>query len=411
LASVPKAPLDPSASLRHNVQLLMPGVPSTPGTGATSPHVLLALDQFPRALGGGERVALTIASLLPHYGYRVSILALGVDPESAILRTPPPCPIYLLPLSRTWGREAFTAAIELRRFLRDQQIAIVQTFFESSDLWTGPVAKLFSGTKLVWSRRDMGILRQRKHSIAYRLMARMPDKVFAVSEQVRNYTIEVDRVPATRVETLYNGLDLTRWSTAIGPAVDPQSPVIVTVGNIRRVKGHDVFLRAAAIVAGKFPAARFRIAGEVLEPDFFAELQSLVQQLGIVDRISFTGGVSDLSGFLRDATLFVLPSRSEGFSNAIIEAMAAGLPVIATNVGGNAEAVADHVTGRIVPAEDVDALASAMLTMLENPERARAMGHAGRLRVGERFTTEAMMKQLTTAYRGLLAGKKGSTAP
>ncbi len=178
------------------------------------------------------------------------------------------------------------------------------------------------------------------------------------------------------------------------------------MGNIRRVKGHDVFVRAAAIVAGKFPRARFSIAGEVLEPEFYAELQNLAQQLGIASQLSFAGGVSDLPAFLGDASMFVLPSRSEGFSNAIIEAMAASLPVVATDVGGNAEAVLEGVTGRIVPPEDVDALVSAVLETLENPEEARAMAEAGRQRVQERFTTEAMMRQLTATYQSLLAKKR-----
>ena len=365
--------------------------------------MLLAVDQFSQTLGGGERIALKLAGLLPQYSYRVSILTLAADATSPIFHEPVPCPIYLLPLRSTFGGEAISAAIELRRFLLDQRIAVVQTFFESSDLWVGPVAKLLAGKKLIWSRRDMGILRQRKHAIAYRIMGRLPDKVFAVSEQVRNYTIEVDRVPSVRVETLYNGLDLAAWPARTGASAGPQSPAIVAVGNIRRVKGHDVFVRAAAIVARRFPAARFSIAGEVLEPDFYAELNALARQLGIAERLTFAGGVTDLPVFLRDADLFVLPSRSEGFSNAIIEAMAAALPVVATDVGGNAEAIVDGITGRIVPPENSDALAAAILDLLENPDAARAMGQAGRRRVEERFTTEAMMRQLTDAYQSLLA--------
>lgn len=370
------------------------------------PHVVLAVDEFSTTLGGGERIALKLAALLPQYGYRASLLTLGVHPETPILKGASPFPIYVLPLQRTYGREALSAAIQLRRFLREQNVVLVQTFFESSDLWVGPVAKLLGGTKLIWSRRDMGILRGRKHAIAYRLMSRLPDKVLAVSEQVRRYTIEVDHVPADRVETLYNGLDLDRWSAMTRAHTDPQLPVIVTVGNIRPVKGHDVFLRAAALVARKFPQARFGIAGEVLDPDFYAELQRLAEELGIQQQVSFAGGITDLPMYLRAASLFVLPSRSEGFSNAIVEAMAAGLPVVATDVGGNAEAVVDGVTGRIVPPENVEALAAAMLELLENPNRAKQMAEAGRERVAERFTTEAMMKQLTAAYHGLLGTKR-----
>src|SRR6202012_4391041 len=140
---------------------------------AALPHVLLVLDQFSKTLGGGERIVLRLASLLPHYGYRASILTFFADPASPGLQSPP-CPIYLLPLRRTYDFSALRAAFELRRFLRQQHVQIVQTFFESSDLWAGFVTKAMSDARLIWSRRDMGILRDRKHEVAYRLMAGVP---------------------------------------------------------------------------------------------------------------------------------------------------------------------------------------------------------------------------------------------
>ena len=143
------------------------------------PHILLVVDQFPRALGGGERIVLTMADRLPAYGYSVSILTFAADEHSAGL-VAPPCPIYLLPLTRTYDWQALRGAISLRRFLLKEQVTLVHTCFESSDLWAGGMTKLLSGAKLVWNRRDMGILRSRKHSIAYRWLARMPDAVLAV---------------------------------------------------------------------------------------------------------------------------------------------------------------------------------------------------------------------------------------
>ena len=369
---------------------------------ARLPHVLLAVDQLPRNLGGGERVLLRLASLLPQYGFRGSILTLAADPDSPALSGTPPCPINLLPLTRTYGPEAMVAALRLRQFLLDQNIRLVQTFFESSDLWVGPVAKLMAGIPLIWSRRDMGILRGSKHHVAYRLMAKLPDAVLAVSEQVRRYSIEVDGIPANRVETLYNGLDLANWFSSDKERKVPVAPVIKTVGNIRRVKGHDIFLRAAALVAQRFPEARFSIGGGVLEPEFYQDLEQLARSLQIEDRVTFEGPVSDLHSYLADAAVFVLPSRSEGFSNAIVEAMAAGLPVVATDVGGNAEAVQDGTTGRIVPPENPQALASAICEVLGDPNRAKAMGEAARERVSEKFTTEAMMKQLVSVYHRVL---------
>jgi glycosyltransferase involved in cell wall biosynthesis len=366
------------------------------------PHILLVLDQFPKTLGGGERIVLNLAALLPKYGYSVSILTFFVHPESAALKSLP-CPVYVLPLKRTYDLTALRAALALRRFLRLQQIQIVQTFFESSDIWAGFVTKTMSKAKLIWSRRDMGILRTRKHHIAYRLMAGAPDAVFAVSEQVRQHCIEVDRINPTRVQTIYNGLSLADWNTPARPAKAPGKILVTTVGNIRRVKGHDVFIKAAATIISLFPEVSFSIAGDILEPDYFAELQTLVRDLNLSDHFHFVGGIANLRKHLSVADIFVLPSRSEGFSNAIIEAMAAALPVVATNVGGNAEAVKDGVSGFVVPSDDPAALSAAITRLLSDPSSARAMGEAGKDLVAENFTAEAMMNRITDTYRNLLA--------
>jgi L-malate glycosyltransferase len=371
---------------------------------AELPHVLLVLDQFPKTLGGGERIVLKLAALLPQYGYRVSILTFSAHPESAGLKSPP-CSIYLLPLKRTYDLTAMRGSLDLRRFLKQQRIRIVQTFFESSDIWAGFVTKAMSSAKLIWSRRDMGILRTSKHRAAYRLMAGAPDRVFAVSEQVRRHCIEVDGIDPSRVMTVYNGLDLADWNADSGSEERVGEPVVATVGNIRRVKGHDVFIRAAASIAEKFPDTSFRIAGDVLEPEYFAELQKLVSELKLSNRFHFVGGVTNLQDYLSTVEVFVLPSRSEGFSNAIIEAMAASLPVVATSVGGNAEAVQDGVSGIIVPPEDSAALAAAIISLLYDTAKAKQMGIQGKRLAAEKFTTKAMMSQITSVYASLLRGE------
>src|SRR5271166_5249567 len=157
------------------------------------PRVLFVVDQLAKTLGGGERIVLKLAALLPRYGYRASILTFLAHPDSPALQSPP-CPIYQLPLNSTYNLTALQGAFELRRFLRREKVQIVQTFFESSDIWAGFVTKTMSSAKLIWSRRDMGILRTGKHHVAYRVMADAPDAVFAVSEQVRQHCIEVDRI-------------------------------------------------------------------------------------------------------------------------------------------------------------------------------------------------------------------------
>jgi glycosyltransferase involved in cell wall biosynthesis len=365
------------------------------------PHVLLIIDQLSTTLGGGERAVLQLASHLPEHGFQASIITFLLDPESPALKQMTAAPIYSLPLRNTYSIEALRAAIQLRQFIKREGVVIVHTVFESSDLWAGFVTRATSTAKLVWSRRDMGILRMRKHRIAYRLMARIPHTVLAVSEKVRQYCIQTDGIDPDRVHTIYNGLNIERFSHS--PNGFRGGRHVISVGNIRRVKGHDIFIRAVAIIAQQFPRARFSIAGEVLEPQYFQELLILIDGLGLADRFHFEGGVTDLPCFLAEADIFVLPSRSEGFSNALIEAMASSLPVIATRVGGNPEAVQDGVTGLLVPTEDPDSLADALRELLSDPERSRAMGEAGRRRAIREFSNDRIVNQVADIYHRLLS--------
>ncbi len=249
----------------------------------------------------------------------------------------------------------------------------------------------------------MGILRERKHRLAYRLMANLPDAVFAVSEQVRKHCIDSDRIDARRVYTIYNGVDLFDWDATVRPTNTSGRFLVTTVGNIRRVKGHDTFIKAAALIVPYFPDVSFSIAGDILEPDYFEELQTLVRDLDLADHFHFFGGVTDLHSHLSAADIFVLPSRSEGFSNALIEAMAASLPVVATDVGGNSEAVIDGVNGFTVPSDNPAALATAITRLLSDPLMAKAMGAAGKVIVAEKFTTEVMMTRISCIYENLLS--------
>ena len=371
------------------------------GSGQSDlPHILFVIDQFSKTLGGGERAVLQLASYLPEHGFQASIVTFLLDPESPALKMTR-APIYLLPLHRTYGIGGLQAALRLRQFIRREGVLIVHTFFESSDLWAGFVTRAITGAKLVWSRRDMGILRKPKHRIAYRLMARIPHAVMAVSEEVRQYCVQIDGINSVRVHTIYNGLNIERFANTRDRSRGGQR--VISVGNIRRVKGHDIFIRAAAIIAQRFPRARFSIAGEVLEPQYFEELLMLIDSLGLSDRFQFEGGVTDVPSFLAEAEIFVLPSRSEGFSNALIEAMAASLPVIATRVGGNPEAVEDGVTGLLVTPEDPNALANALQELLSDSERSWAMGEAGRRLAIREFSSDRVVSQVADIYHRLLS--------
>ncbi len=366
---------------------------------STDTHILLMLDQFPPVLGGGERVVLRTAALLRDAGYRVSILTFAVECSGETLAHAA-CPIYLLPITGVFQPAALRAAWQLGRFLRRERVRVVQTYFESSNLFGGLTTKLLSRARLVWNFRDMGILRESKHRAAYRLLRRLPDHVIAVSEKVRRHAIQVDGIPSARVSVMYNGLNSRTWQ-GTSPGGTGGTPLVMTVGNIRQVKGHDTLIEAAALVLKTMPEVRFQIAGEVLDRPYFEKMQARIASLGVTGSVDFLGKVDDPSPLLRRATLFVLPSRSEGFSNAIIEAMAASLPVIATSVGGNDEAVVNGITGLIVPPDHPQALAAALLHLLGAPELRTSMGLAAVERVERLFTEEAMLSRFRELYQQL----------
>ena len=265
------------------------------------------------------------------------------------------------------------------------------------------MTKLTSDAKLVWALRDMGFLRTGKQRLAYRVLAGLPDAVFAVSESVRQHAIEVDRILPATVKTIYNGVSLSRWPIVSSAVNDSREFRVTTVGNIRRIKGHDLLVRAAAIVLSKFPNVIFSLIGDVLEPGYFIQLKSMVEELNLTSQFRFEGATADVREYLSESDVFVLPSRSEGFSNALIEAMGASLPIVATDVGGNREAVVNGINGFLVPAEDPEPLAAAISDLLSNPIKAQAMGRSGRRIAEEKFTVEGMMSQIASAYRELLS--------
>jgi glycosyltransferase involved in cell wall biosynthesis len=379
-----------------------------------SPHVLYVVDQLCQ-LGGAERAILQILRRLPSERYRASVVTFQIDEQLEELRNFP-CPLHVLPLRRTYDLNAVKMAGKLNQLLKSENVSIVHTFFETSDIWAAPIAK-WSGTRvLVSSRRDLGILRSRKHNLAYPIVNRLFDRVLAVSEQVRFYCIDHDHIPPEKVLTLYNGVDLDEigaqarereegWRTGIPSGV----PIISTVANIRRVKGIDVLLDAAAIVCQKVPVAVFAVAGAILEEQTFAELQEQVAALQLRDNFRFIGKLKNPFPLLRASAAFCLPSRSEGFSNALIEAMACGLPCVATRVGGNGEALEDGKNGYLVTSGDADEMAGRILQLLGDSTLAQRLGQAARETVETRFSMSAMMNRLMSVYDELLATRNASS--
>ena len=234
----------------------------------------------------------------------------------------------------------------------------------------------------------------------------------ALSRDLAGYLEAKVKVPVGRIAQVYNGVDIDRFHPVAdrraaipgSPFTDPGLFIVGTVGRMQTVKAQTLLARAFVRALQIKPALcdRLRlvmVGGGPLR----AEAQSILAAAGVGDLAWLPGERSDVPDVMRGLDCFVLPSLAEGISNTILECMASGLPVLATAVGGNAELVVAGTTGDIVPAGDVEALAAGLIRMAVEPERAAAMGRAGRARVEESFSLPAMVGAYQDLYDRMLA--------
>lgn len=236
-----------------------------------------------------------------------------------------------------------------------------------------------------------------------RWSAPMADRVVAVSAAVRDFCIKHIGLPASKVVLIRNGIEIPRelpdqQSARKSLGLPGDIPLLGALGRLDPAKGYDVLLEALPRVAG----ACLTIAGEGPERH---RLEALAQTLGIADRVRWLGFQAEILPVLAAFDLFIQPSRYEGLPVTVLEAMAAGLPVVATSIGGTPEAVLDGETGRLVPPEAPELLAAAINDLLNVPSRRLEMGAAGRARIGSHFSLSEMVCQTEALYTALLREK------
>ncbi|HNE14386.1 MAG TPA: TIGR03088 family PEP-CTERM/XrtA system glycosyltransferase [Rhodocyclaceae bacterium] len=236
----------------------------------------------------------------------------------------------------------------------------------------------------------------------------------ALSGQILSYLVRAVGIPDRRAERICNGVDVARFTprgarrAALegSPFNDPAYFVIGTVGRLQAVKDQLNLMRAFArmrqLDATHSESVRLVLAGD---GPLRGRIEDEIRTLGLNGRVWMAGERSDVPRMMSGFDLFVLPSQTEGISNTILEAMAAGLPVVATDVGGNGELVADGESGALVPPQDSQRLADKLLEYVRDPLRGRAEGHAGRLRVEANFSLDGMVKRYADLYLALCAAK------
>lgn len=301
----------------------------------------------------------------------------------------------------------------LRRLLRRQRIEVLQTFSHYSNV-LGPMVARGTGVRVCVTSQRMRLegrspwlLRADRWISRSRLAQRM----VAVSESVRTYCIEDEGIAPDHVVTIANGLDIENWPSN-GQAADrtslrqtlgiePDAPMVTTVARLHPQKGYEHLLEAVPGVLEAHPSAHFVWVGDGELED---ALSQRIHSAKLEGRVHLTGARSDVPDLLAASDLFVLPSLWEGMPNAVLEAMAAGLPVVATAVDGTPEIVAEGETGWLVPPADGASLREAIRQALGDPARREAMGRAGRQRVERHFSLTRYVDQFEQLYAQLLGG-------
>jgi glycosyltransferase involved in cell wall biosynthesis len=380
------------------------------------PAVLHLIGTFHQ--GGSERQALQLARLLAEDGrYTVQVACLRRDgPLLAELERWYTGEVAEFPLTTFHDRNAFVQVRRLGRLLRERRVSVVQTHDFYTNVFGVTAAALARVPVRIAARRETAGVRTplqlRVERAVYRLAHAVVVNADAVGRQLRS-----EGLPAKKIVTVYNGVDLDRVAPAPGlsradrlalfplPA-EPGRRLVTIVANLRLpVKDHATFLRAAARVRAAVPEAAFVLAGE---GELAGPVAALAEEAGLRRHVFLVGRCERLADLLAISEVCVLSSRAEGFSNAILEYMAAGRVVVATDVGGAREAVVEAETGHLVAPGDDEGMAARIIELLREPARARRMGERGRQVVEARFSVQAQLDGTRRLYDRLLAATRPS---
>lgn len=369
-------------------------------------HIVLLTDCLvDPAAGGAERNVFELAKRLDKNKFIVTIASLECEGEgSSEYVESYGCQLATFKVKKIYSLSGIWEGFKFYGFLRRTKVDVLQTYHFASDIWGTVVAHFAGVPKILSSRRDMGFWRNQRHIKIYRLINRWVSRICVVSNAVKEIVIREEDVPKDKVQVIFNGVDLNAYkpevinkNLKVELGIKDGDLVLMHVGNLKPVKGHEYLVRAFADVVKRFPEAVLVLIGE---DELNGAMEKLADELGARSRILFLGKRHDVKSLLTVADICILPSLSEGMSNAVLEYMAFAKPVVATAVGGNMDNVVDGKTGYLVLPKDSLSLAEAIKKLCADSELRLSMGLAGRKRMEEDFDINKMVSRYEDVYFG-----------
>lgn len=378
-------------------------------------HVVYRFD-----IGGLENGVVNLINRLPESSWQHAVVAL-TEISSAFAKRVQRQDVRYLSLRKPPGH-LLKLYPRLMRLFRELQPAVVHTRNLAAleavvPAWAVGIRARIHGEH-GWDAIDP-VGTRRRYQWVRRAYSPFVSRYVAVSEDLEHYLRDRVGIAADRIEQLYNGVDADRFYPVADVRADidgcpfhrPEHWLVGTVGRMDHVKDQSALARAFVLAVRMHPDARNRMRLIVVgEGALRVEAERTLRDGGVRELTWFAGERNDIPNIMRGLDCFVLPSRGEGISNTILEAMACALPVVATRVGGNAELVEDGLTGRLVPVGDSPALAQAILGYFANPALARRQGRAARNRVERNFSLDRMVESYHQLYLAALRNSDHAAA-
>jgi sugar transferase (PEP-CTERM/EpsH1 system associated) len=357
-------------------------------------------------LAGLENVVVSLANALDPSLFECTIVSLA--PHDSLQNQVHAERVQVVSFDKKEGNDP-RLIYRLYRFLRQERPHIVQTH-NWGTLLEGALAAKLAGVPVVIHAERGTIDGRRRNLFVQRHLLKIVHQVLSVSEAHRQRLADATGFPYQRIKPIPNGVDASlffprptekqRIRKNLGLELTPL--YFGTVANLRPVKNHSLLLRVGSRLCQSHEQVRFVFAGD---GPLKEQLVTLAEELGISAKVRFLGARSDIPEVLNALDIFVLPSLSEGMPNAVLEAMACGLPVVATRVGGIPELIEDGNTGLLVASEDERQLEAILGNLLRCKAKRHALGEKGRQRVLERFRLERMVQEYQELYYSLVMEK------
>ncbi len=363
-------------------------------------RVSFVIDRLTRA--GTESQLVALINKLDRTRVRPSLVLLDGEDDLSRALEPAGCPVVRLGVRKLLSRGGVRAAGRLRAFWRESRPDVVQTYFQDSSYFGVPVARAAGVKAVVRVRNNLGYALTRRDRVAGRVIRPFVSRFLTNTAAGRDAIVAGDGYAADRVVVLENGVDTQRFNRFMLPDTTKKRVRVGCVANLRPVKNIPGLMHAAKLLLDQHPCLVFEVAGDGEQRE---ELERLHAELGLGNRFTFRGSVSDAAAFLRTVEVAVLPSHSEGMSNALLEYMAAGRAVVATAVGANPTLIDDGRNGLIVPPSNPAALAEGVSRYLARPLMAAAFGAAARRKVEAEYSRDAMTRRFEDFFHDL-AGRR-----